>query len=82
MKSLRCPNKDCPNARKAGAGNIIRHGFYRAKSGERRRYRCQVCGKTFCLNMGTRYYRLQHRRSTFDEVAALSVEGLDKSAIA
>jgi IS1 family transposase len=32
--------------------------------------------------MGTPYYRLQHRRSTFDEVAALSVEGLDKSAIA
>jgi IS1 family transposase len=31
---------------------------------------------------GTPYYRLQHRRATFDEVAALSVEGLNKSAIA
>jgi hypothetical protein len=28
------------------------------------------------------HHRLQHRRSTFDEVAALSVEGLNKSAIA
>jgi hypothetical protein len=28
------------------------------------------------------YHRLQHRRATFDEVAALSVEGLNKSAIA
>ena len=82
MKSLRCPNKDCSNARKAGAGNIIRRGFYRTKYGKRRRYRCQICGKTFCLNMGTPYYRLQHRRSTFDDVAALSVEGLNKSAIA
>jgi len=32
--------------------------------------------------VGTPYYRLQHRRTTFDEVAALSVEGLNKSAIA
>ncbi len=31
---------------------------------------------------GTLYNRLQHRRATFDEVAALSVEGLNKSAIA
>jgi len=30
---------------------------------------------------GTPYYRLQRRRATFDEVAALSVEGLNKSAI-
>src|SRR5206468_2666373 len=28
------------------------------------------------------YYRLQHRRTTFDQVATLSVEGLNKSAIA
>jgi transposase-like protein len=49
---------------------------------ERRRYRCQSCGRTFCANIGTTYHRLQHRRATFDEVAALSVEGLNKSAIA
>jgi transposase-like protein len=40
------------------------------------------CAKTFCGNTGTPYHRLQHRRSTFDQVAALSVEGLNKSAIA
>ena len=44
--------------------------------------RCQACGKTFCTNTGTPYHRLQHRRATFDDVAALSVEGLNKSAIA
>jgi transposase-like protein len=65
----------------AGAGIIIRHGFYSTNSGKRRRYRCQTCGKTFCWNAGTPYHRLQHRRATFDEVATLSIEGLNKSAI-
>lgn len=27
-------------------------------------------------------YRLQHRRSTFDSIAAMSVEGVNKSSIA
>jgi transposase-like protein/IS1 family transposase len=67
---------------KVTAGRIVRHGFYRTKRGRRRRYRCQACGKTFCTSTETPYYRLQHRRATFDEVAALSVEGLNKSAIA
>ncbi len=68
--------------RKAAAGRVVRHGFYRTKRGTRRRYRCHTCGKTFCANTGTPYHRVQHRRATFDEVAALSVEGLNKSAIA
>jgi transposase-like protein len=46
------------------------------------RYRYQTCQKTFCSNTATPYYRLQHRRATFDQVATLSVEGLNKSAIA
>ena len=82
MKSLSCANRDCPLVGKAAAGRVVRHGFYRTKWGRRRRYRCQACGKTFCTNTGTPYHRLQHRRVTFDEVAALSVEGLNKSAIA
>ena len=82
MKSLCCPNKGCPHARIAGVGNIIRHGFYKTDWGKRRRYRCGTCGKTFCSNSGTPYHRIQHRRTTFDEVATLSVEGLNKSAIA
>jgi transposase-like protein len=62
-------------------GSIIRYGFYKTKWGKRRRYQCRSCRKTFCSNSGTPYHRLQHRRATFDEVAALSVEGLNKSAI-
>ena len=54
--------------------------FYKTRWGKRRRYLCRVCGKT--LATSTPYHRLQHRRATFDEVASLSVEGLNKSAIA
>jgi transposase-like protein len=82
MKSLSCPNRECPLAQKASFGNIIGYGFYKTRGRRRRRYRCSNCGKTFCSNTGTPYHRLQHRRATFDEVAALSVEGLNKSAIA
>ena len=82
MKSLSCPNRHFPPSRKGDAGAIIRHGFYTTRWGKRRRYQCQMCGQTFCSTTGTPYHRLQHRRTTFDEVAALSVEGLNKSAIA
>ena len=61
---------------------IVRFGFYPTRWGKRRRFRCKMCRRTFCRNRGTVYHRLQHRRATFDEVAALSVEGVNKSAIA
>src|SRR4029077_11809897 len=82
MKSLSCPDWRCSRSRKSAAGSIIRHGFYRTRWGKRRRYQCRTCGKTFCSPTRTPYYRLQHRRATFDEIATLSVEGMSKSAIA
>ena len=82
MKSLSCPNGQCSLPGKAASGQIIRHGFYQTTWGKRRRYRCRTCGKTFCSTTRTPYHRLQHRRAIFDEVAAFSVEGLNKSAIA
>ena len=81
MMRLRCPNQQCPRKQSA-AKSIIRYGFYRTRWGRRRRFRCTGCSKTFCRNHGTVYHRLQHRRATFDEVAALSVEGVNKSSIA
>jgi len=80
--SLRCPRVQCAGPASNRIGSIIRYGFYKTKWGKRRRYLCRTCGKTFCSNTGSPYHRLQHRRLTFDEVAALSVEGLNKSAIA
>ena len=82
MKSLSCLNPECPLHGKVGSGSVIRHGFYRTRSGKRRRYRCRSCAKTFCSTKGTPYYRLHHRRSTFDAVVALRVEGVSISAIA
>jgi transposase-like protein/IS1 family transposase len=82
MKSLSCPNRRCSRSRKSAAGSIIRHGFYKTRWGKRRRFQCRICRKTFCANTATPYYRLQLRRATFDEVATLSVEGMNKSAIA
>jgi transposase-like protein len=82
MKSLNCPRPDCTPSKAGAARAIIRYGFYQTRWGKRRRYQCQTCGKTFCSTSGTAYYRLQHRRVIFDEVAALSVEGFNKSAIA
>ena len=82
MKSLKRPHNHCPPSGKGDSGAIICHGFYRTRRRKRRRYRCQSCGKPFGSTSRTPYYRLQHRRATFDEAAALSVEGLNKSAIA
>jgi transposase-like protein len=77
VKTPRCTNAACPKSAAA-----IRYGFYKTKTGRRRRYRCNECRRTFCSTTNTAYYRLQHHRSTFDEIAALSVEGVSKSSIA
>jgi IS1 family transposase len=44
-------------------------------------FRCQVCRTTFSSTSRTPYFRIQHPRSKFDQVATLSVEGVNKSAI-
>ena len=80
VSRIRCPNPDCAVHARA---KITRHGFFRLRNGSRRhRYRCNTCGKSFCTNRGTPYYRLHCSRRDFDEVAAMSVEGVSISAIA
>ena len=85
--SMAVVNRSCPNAQgamwgKVGRGNIRLHGFLKLKRGRRRRYRCESCGGTFISSLGTPYHRLKCTRAQFGRVAALSVEGLSKSAIA
>ena len=82
MKRLRCPDEQCLTRTNSSLAIIIRFGFYQTRWGKRRRFRCKGCGRTFCRNSSTVYHRLQHRRAMFDQVAALSVEGVNKSAIA
>ena len=77
-----CPNPACSCHHQFRKGTIIRHSLYKTKQGKRRRYRCKVCGTTFCSTTGKAYYKLQKPRSTFDEVVMMSVNGVSKSAIA
>jgi len=77
-----CPNISCPLHGRLGKANIVRHGFVTLRRCRHRRYRCTACTKTFCSTAGTPYHRLQCSRSAFDEVAAMSVEGVSKSSIA
>jgi len=82
LKNRRCLNPACTFHGRVGSGNIVRHGFYRTRSGKRRRYRCVRCGKTFSSTKGTLYYLLEHRRVIFDAVVALRVEGVSICAVA
>ncbi len=77
-----CPNPDCPFAGKRAAGNIVLHSSFKLKRGRRRRYRCTACARTFCSTTTTPYHRIQYSKNLFDEVVAMSVEGVSKSAIA
>ena len=77
-----CPNKQCKHFGKFDRENVRCHSFYKTKSGRRRRYRCKSCGRTFASTTGTPYYRLKKPRRKFDEVAALTVEGVSISSIA
>ncbi len=82
MKKPSCRNPTCSLPGNVESRRIIRYGFYRTTAGKRRRYRCVGCGQTFSSTKGTPYYRLQHRRTTFDTVVTLRVEGVSLSAIA
>ena len=81
LKTIICSNSKCIYFRLLGKENIILHSFYKTRQGKRRRYRCKECGKTFSSTYGTAYYRLQSSRTSFDEVATMSVNGIDKSSI-
>ncbi len=48
-----CPNAQCVISGKAGKGNSVLHGFLKLKRGRRRRYRCEVCGRTSVSSFGT-----------------------------
>ena len=82
VKKPRCLNPTCSLHGNVESTGIIRYGFYRTTAGKRRRSRCIGCGQTFSTTKGTPYYRLQHRRATFDSVVTLRVEGVSLSAIA
>jgi transposase-like protein len=70
-----CPNPDCPASGQSGEGNI------RVHSRTERRYRCQVCGKTFSGRQGTAYYRLRTDEETVTRVVTLLAYACPVAAI-
>jgi len=73
--SRHCPNPECPNHE---AGTLTEnpwfspHGWYHCQSDPKRkirRYRCDLCGKTFSETYFTRYWHLQRR--DIDEIELL-----------
>lgn len=70
-----CPNPDCPARGQSGEGNIRIH------SRAERRYRCQVCGKTFSERQGTAYYRLRTDEATVTRVVTLLAYACPVAAI-
>ena len=98
LPSRFCAHCHCDNCRRAhGAAFVTWVGFpgvqFRFTKGEANLTRsktatdatrsfCTTCGTTFGATTGTPYKRLQHFIRAFDRVAALSVEGMNKSATA
>lgn len=70
-----CPNEACPARGQAGQGNIGVHSL------KERRYRCQVCGKTFAETKGTVFYRLRTARDIVVIVVTLLAYGCPVQAI-
>ncbi len=76
------PKLTCPSGKCGSESRVVRHGFQRTKTGRRRRYWCRGCGRTFTSRTKPAYQGIHHAPTKFDLVAHLSVEGVNRSAIA
>lgn len=81
IRTKACVKPECDNFGKRGQ-NIGGHGWFRTKTGRKRRYQCKICGTTASTNTGTPYAGLGCTRNEFDQVASMRVEGVSISAIA
>jgi len=70
-----CHNMACSARGKVGQGNIVVH------SHEERRYKCNVCGKTFAATKGTPFYWLRHQTDMVVLVVTLLAYGCPVQAI-
>lgn len=70
-----CPNLDCPVRGKVGAGKIVSHGK------QRKRSKCQTCGKTFSARQGTLLEGLRKPEELSVIVGTLLASGCPPQAI-
>lgn len=74
-QSVFCPNRACPARGQVEKGNIGVHSL------KERRYKCQVCQKTFAESTGTVFYRLRTSKETVVIVITLLAYGCPVQAI-
>ena len=70
-----CPNSACSASGQVDKGNIGVHSV------KERRYKCQVCGKTFAETKGTVFYRLRTAKDLVVMVVTLLAHGCPLQAI-
>jgi len=70
-----CPNMNCPDRGKVGAGNIKCH------SQKDQRCKCKTCGKTFSVRKGTALYGIKKDAELFVMVVTLLAFGCPVQAI-
>jgi transposase-like protein len=70
-----CPNPDCSDYGKVGAGNIRIH------SRKEKRFICRTCGKTFAATYGTPLYRRQWDHQIIVWIISLLANGCPPRAI-
>ena len=70
-----CHNLDCPARGQVGKGNIVVH------SKKEKRYRCQVCGRTFTARKGTALFGLKKSDEQVVTVLTLLAYGCPVAAV-
>jgi transposase-like protein len=74
LSKVFCPNADCADKGKCGAGNIVSHGE------KRQRCKCKTCGQTFSYRRGTLFEGLPTAEQTVVLVVTLLGQGCPRQA--
>ena len=59
FKNVFCPNEECDDFGRTGAGNIVSNGTYRTQNGKVRKFICRTCSKVFNDRAGTFFFDLR-----------------------
>ena len=77
-----CSNPSCPSNHDKSAPCLASHGFFRTRTGQRRRRICKLCGTTASATAGTPYHRMRRPKGDLDKALRMSAEGMTSTAIA
>lgn len=78
-----CPNPKCSLYGKTGKANIVANGTIKTKQGgDRRKFLCKVCGKSFCSRTATIFYDLRTPEEKVLLALKLLVKGMPLRGVA